>query len=536
MKRRELLTAIGAGWLLDQIQPEQRPIAGRIVGANHRVGHMLREGTTKKPVTTERADVVVVGSGISGLSAAWRLTEAGIGCHMLELEHVAGGTSTWGDRGAVPHPWGAHYLPVPEVEARVVLRLLEMLGVVRGFDAAGRPQFDGAQLCHAPEERIHYQGKWHRGLVPHAALTRKQHDQFDRFVAWQEKLKHAKGRDGRYVFVLPSMLSSRDPAYLALDRMSMASWLDREGFDDPFVRWYVEYATRDDFGASLEQTSAWAALHYFCSRRLDTDQLAGSRFLVWPEGNGWLVKELLKRVPLTRRHGALVTRVEPTARGGVDVDYFDVRLRQMKRIQARGVVLAVPGFVMRRLLPTVNPPREAQRDSSPWMVANLHVSRPRADHTVWDSILYDSPSLGYIDASHQLTPPRHHTVLTYYRPYPYGDPAVHRRALLASRWNELASDILLDLARVHPQIVSQTSRIDIMRWGHGMPRPTPGFLGPGPGQTGPWQTGPMLTDRIAWAHVDQSGMALFEEASCRGVVAGEALAKALGVTTGETWI
>jgi hypothetical protein len=46
----------------------------------------------------------------------------------------------------------------------------------------------------------------------------------------------------------------------------------------------------------------------------------------------------------------------------------------------------------------------------------------------------------------------------------------------------------------------------------------------------------MLDERIAWAHVDQSGMALFEEASTRGVAAAEALAPKLGVATGESWL
>ncbi|MFP6684848.1 MAG: FAD-dependent oxidoreductase [Polyangiaceae bacterium] len=531
MKRRELLIGIGAGWLLDQSQTAERPIAGHIVGANHRVGHMLRGNIKKSPGKAEQADVVVVGSGISGLSAAWRLTHAGVACHMLELETFAGGTSTWGEVGAVAHPWGAHYLPVPEREARVPLRLLDALGVVRGFDAAGRPRFDGKLLCHAPEERLHYHGAWHRGLVPFSALTSEQKSEFDRFRGWQEKLKFAKGNDGRHAFVLPTMLSSRDPAYLALDKISMATWLDREGFHDPFIRWYVEYATRDDFGASLTQTSAWAAWHYFCARRLTSDQLEGSRFLVWPEGNGWLVKQLLARVPLIRRHGALVTQVSSNPKGGVRIDYFDVSTRLMKRIEARGAVLAVPGFVMRRLVGDVKPPDSSRREGSAWLVANLHVTRPREAHDVWDTILHDSPSLGYIDASHQLSPPRDRTVLTYYRPYVGDDPRAERQALLASRWNTLTSDIFLDLTRVHPKLVQQTERVDIMRWGHAMPRPTPGFLG-----SSPWQESPMLDERIAWAHVDQSGMALFEEASTRGVAAAEALAPKLGVATGESWL
>jgi hypothetical protein len=46
----------------------------------------------------------------------------------------------------------------------------------------------------------------------------------------------------------------------------------------------------------------------------------------------------------------------------------------------------------------------------------------------------------------------------------------------------------------------------------------------------------MLADRVAWAHVDQTGMALFEEAQARGVAAAEAIAPLVGASLGETWL
>src|SRR5512139_3083904 len=122
---------------------------GRIVGAGHALGHALREARAVAPSGVgERCDVVVVGSGVSGASAAWRLRACGIEPTVLELEPFAGGTSAWGEDGALPHPWGAHYLAVPNPEARVTLRLLAEHGVVTGWDAAGRPEFRAELLCH----------------------------------------------------------------------------------------------------------------------------------------------------------------------------------------------------------------------------------------------------------------------------------------------------------------------------------------------------------------------------------------------------
>ena len=53
---------------------------------------------------------------------------------------------------------------------------------------------------------------------------------------------------------------------LALDKMSAAQWLDSHRWTSPRLRWLFEYACRDDYGAMLDDTSAWAGVFYFASR------------------------------------------------------------------------------------------------------------------------------------------------------------------------------------------------------------------------------------------------------------------------------
>src|SRR5690606_26638470 len=131
--------------------------------------------------------------------------------------------------------------PAPNVEARAALRLLDAMGVVTGWDAAGLPVFDDRVLCHAPQERIFYRGAWHQGMVP-ASLEGRDREQLARFHEVTEALTARRGSDGRFAFQIPIVESSTDPELLALDRISMARWLDENGFDAPFVRWTVRYA------------------------------------------------------------------------------------------------------------------------------------------------------------------------------------------------------------------------------------------------------------------------------------------------------
>ena len=51
-----------------------------------------------------------------------------------------------------------------------------------------------------------------------------------------------------------------DAEVTALDRVSIAGWLDERGLNSPRLRWWIDYACRDDYGMTLEQTSAWAGL------------------------------------------------------------------------------------------------------------------------------------------------------------------------------------------------------------------------------------------------------------------------------------
>ena len=131
-------------------------------------------------------------------------------------------------------------------------------------------------------------------------------------------------------------------------------------------------------------------------------------------------------------------------------------------------------------------------------------------------MIYDSPSLGYVVATHQRGPEIGPTVLTYYYPLCDHDPRVARSRLLELGRDEWAEVALADLSRVHPDIRQHVERLDVMRWGHAMVRPRPGFVwSPARRQAAqPFRN-------IHFANADLSGVPVFEEAFHHGVRAAE---------------
>jgi len=507
-------------------QPPLPP--GELLGPSHALGHRLRTGGFPPPSEIRKTDVLIVGGGISGLSAAWKLARAAVDDFIvLEMEREPGGNSRSGQSPLVAYPWGAHYLPLPTRESVEVRELLAELGVLQGDPLADKPRYEERFLCATPAERLYRNGLWEDGILPQRGLAAEERQQQLRFQAQMSELKRASGRDGRRLFAIPMDHSSRDPEWLALDRISFRQWLTEQGYTAPSLHWLANYATRDDFGTSYAQTSAWAGLHYFACRNGEAANAAGDTVLTAPEGNAWLARGLARSAAGRIVTDALVWRVEE----GKATAAVDVLLGgKTVRFEARQLIWAAPAFVLPHVWPAMPGELRAAAqagDYAPWLTANLHLSdfpeERRGAPPAWDNVLYDSPALGYVSATHQLIRRRlNGTVLTYYRALHEVEPAEGRRLLLETPREAWAEGILAELAKVHPDIRRLTTRLDIFRNGHAMRRPIPDSLWSGQRQ----RLADFNSARICLAHADLSGFSLFEEAQYRGVVAaGRALAK-----------
>ena len=499
-----VVVALGAPALIGLRRKSGSRITGTFVEDGSARGHLLRDGAAPHTSRTpKRVPVVVIGAGISGLAAAWRLQSRGVtDMVVLELGDEAGGNARWGENAVSRFPWGAHYLPVPSNGASIVRDVCREFGLLTG------DVWDERALVAAPQERLFMHGRWVPGLEPTDALSSAERGQFTRFsdeiAAWRAT--------GSFGVPSVSARAAQRSDVRALDTQTMRAWMDARGFTAPMLRWFVEYGVRDDYGASLDTASAWAGIHYFAAR----DDEAGT--LTWPEGNGWLVQRFLDRV------GSLVRTRTPVLRVAREGSRWIVETPE-ERYLADAVVAAIPSFVLSRVLDGVVPP-PAPVERSPWLVANLTLDRAPEESSyplAWDNVMLDSPSLGYVAAKHQsVQMPDGKNVWTWYRAFQDLPVAAARRRLREQPWTGWRDEILADLRRAHPDIDACVTRIDIQRYAHAMPRPVPGFLGASAALRA-WSPG----ERFAFAHSDASGLSLCEESLERGVAAADAMSRAL---------
>src|SRR5271157_4506708 len=207
LDRRQFLAAAPA--LIGLSRKTDRVIQGAFVNDGFPLGHRLRDHAAfRAPGREVRVPLVIVGGGMAGLNAAWRLDQRGFHDFvLLEMEPQAGGNSRWGENEITPFPWAAHYVPVPAKGESLARQLFEELGVFRDGT------WDERVLCFDPQERLFVHGHWQEGIEPEDGASPRDRAQYRRFMKKINEFR-ASGH-----FTVP-MESGSKPS--SLDRMSMA--------------------------------------------------------------------------------------------------------------------------------------------------------------------------------------------------------------------------------------------------------------------------------------------------------------------------
>jgi phytoene dehydrogenase-like protein len=488
-------------------------------------GHYLRDRRALPPPTrTIETDVLILGSGIAALTTAWKLKKGGLSDVLMVDGPQPFGNAAGGHFGDLAYPTGGHYLPLPSPESQHVREILFDLGIIERDPYGEKPTYDERFILHGPEERLLYQGVWQDGCIPRNGVDAAELAEHQRFFEHVEHLRQLRGTDGRRVFVFPTVASSQDPAFDALDRITFKAWLEHNGYRSPTLHWYLNYCCRDDYGARYDKVSAWAGLHYYCSRSGKAANAGSGAWLTWPGGMQPVAEKLAAASGVERRAGTAVSLKKNADSTGVEALCFTLQggVAQTYSVKARKAVCAMPVYVAARVVQDIAAfgfdPKRHVPSYAPWMVANFlmknfPVELPEAP-LAWDNVVYQEPGLGYVVSTHQdirATPPPQ-TVFTAYVALSDRTPDAARKWMMSASPQQLVELASADLKSAYGwKFAANVERVDITLRGHAMAAPLPGFRSNAGLQALREANGPIL-----FAHADLSGFSVFEEAAWWG--------------------
>ncbi|WP_231490019.1 FAD/NAD(P)-binding protein [Pedobacter sp. Leaf170] len=530
LKRRSFLLRIGlitGGIFLNscykKLKSNNYNIKGNLFGPNAKAGHALRD-KIKIPLAskTRKVKILIIGSGISGLSAGrWLKNSGELDFEIIELENHIGGNSHYSSNKVSSYPLGAHYITIANNDDELLIDFLKEINVITHFEN-DLPYYNDYYLTFDPEERLLINGEWQEGLIPDFGVPQADKKQIRRFLNDVEKLKNTKGNDGKFVFNIPVHSSSNDLEYRKLDKISFESYLHTNGYDSKYLLWYLNYACKDDYGQKMDKISAWAGLHYFASRRGGAANAEQNAILTWPEGNGWIMKQLATGLKEHIKTSNMCYEIKKMADGSLSATIFNLSKNSTESILAEKVILCSPQFVNNHLLKNFDREINYKNFSyAPWLVANITINQlpdSKGITLCWDNVAFNTPSVGYVNSAQQhLKISEDKKILTYYLPLCDFEPSIARLAAYSRDYSQWLDIIIPELEMMHPNLSLAIENIDIWIWGHGMIAPTQNFI---------WSDNlekarKPIENKIFFAHSDLSGISIFEEAFHQGINAAK---------------
>jgi len=489
----------------------------KISGTNHIFGHRLWAKDFPEFTETIHTKYLIVGGGISGLSACRFLNQNNQEDYLLlEMENHLGGNSSNGENKFSKFPLGAHYLPLPNKENTEIIDFLKESKICLGEDESGEPILDEYQMTFPQQERLFYKNSWQNDVVPQKGISVEAQKEIQRFFALMDSFRVKKDNAGKYWFAIPVHDSSKYDEVLNLEKILFKDWLQEQNFKSEELLWLLDYSSRDDYGLGIDYVSAWAGIHYFAGRKNNWSKKYKDQVFTWAEGNARLTKHLSGYTKGKNLTQYLVFDVKINGEK-VEVLSFDNIQKKTKKIVVEKVLFATPQFVNERIFKNRS---TKSFNYVPWLLTTITLKNEFGgdEELAWDNVIYGSEGLGYIYDQHQnVNQIMGEKVITYYKSFSTDDCRNARKKLYSMKEEQLKSLVLDDLKKAHPLIEEFIVEMQFHKIGHAMIAPVPNQIFGKESQ----KAKESIDGKIFFAHTDLSGISIFEEAFYQGIRAAK---------------
>lgn len=422
------------------------------------------------PDPTERANVVVVGGGISGLCAAYLLRDL----HPVLLEQGAqlGGNSRGEQWGDLRYSIGAAYISPPEPGGEIDLffRQLGIAGELRRSDSSDGGGYVLGGRLHA--------GFWRGESDPERAGDfRRVFDVLKRYY------------DEEYVDIPPG--AGQSEALRRLDAITFEAWVTQKlGRLHPHVAEAFDLYSWSTYGGTVREISAAQMLYFLSSDVQDVAAFPGGNSAI----SQALVRKLETGLPVgSVRSGSLVVEVAPHPEG-VTVTYEDAA-GTLRTILAKKCVVACAKFIAKHIvqgLPAAQLAAMRRLRYRAYIVANVLLRRrlPVEAYDCWrlTGARSRSPREGFAErpftdllfagwAQHDRPS---HSGLTLYKALAYdgGRAEVLADGSFAAQKAKFEASIP-EIVQMWGATESDVAGVRVTRWGHALPLAERGLISDG---------------------------------------------------------
>jgi oxygen-dependent protoporphyrinogen oxidase len=457
--------AVAAGCPIDLslLATDQISNLPAVEGEDNRICHQVRDGKIfSRPPISARSDVVIVGGGVSGLTAAYLLRQRDF--LLLEKEPHWGGNAFLMEYRGNAYATGAAFLEKSEIAYEFARQI--------GLQPLPINNWDGSVI-----KGEFIPDTWGEGLakLPYPASVREGFKKFRKEILAIDVQKRT-----RELFGVP-----------------LSNFM--KGYPIEIKQWWDAYGP-SNWGAASEDSAA--ALGISDLQAMAEENREDERY-TWPGGLGAITKklsEILQSKFADRMQNDATSIAVVPARNEVQVTYMQGS--ELKTVAAKAVIMATPKFITRRIVDSLPEKQsEAMRQMRyvPYPVVNLIFDKPLfnkgydtwcpgnsfTDFIVADWVVQKQP--GYR---------QQFNILTCYTPMREDDRGY---LLTEPSARKVAVSVLTDFHKLFPGSNVAPLEVHIYRRGHPMYMSTPGLF------TNVQPLARRAMDRIFFANTDSEG-------------------------------
>ncbi|WP_044201805.1 NAD(P)-binding protein [Flammeovirga sp. OC4] len=428
------------------------------VRSDDKVGHLVYQSKSFPTEVKGKTKTIIVGGGVAGLTSAYLLNKEDF--LLFELSDRFGGSSSSEVHGTTIFAQGAHYdMTYPEKFGAEALHLLEELNIIEKKGAFYEFKDKEFIISESFLNTTKYKGEYYNEVLLPSEETSK----------FYELIKPYYSK-----ITLPTRLSSEDTK--SLNEINFKAWLMNQDIEltEQLVRG-LNYHLIDDFGAGIEQVSAFAGIAYYAVRPEFGE--CCTTFSP-PEGNYYFVNKLMEQIPTTKlQKGHLVTSIQKKG-DQFEVSAIDVKDKKNKVYYADEVIYAGQKHSLKYILKDHQPPLQ-HLEQAPWMVVNLILKKGNSiPFGAWqnEDLSNETEFMGFVDSTTQTL--KEDRVLTAY--YCFSSSDKHQLTKVSEYRNKIAVQTCRNISSFfelkEEEFISQIEKVYINLMGHAMPIPVPHYL------------------------------------------------------------